>query len=859
KPANVLISEDGDVKVTDFGIARVYEPSASVSLGASLHSWSDEAPPFPAADDKLTEDGQIVGTPAYMPPEQFLGRPLTAAADQYAFCASLWEGITGRRPFDRKDPPLRFAELLPLKASGPPRWPASASAVPRAVQDVIARGLAADPGERWATMAALLNALSRDPKRRRRRLIAASVLPVAVASGFGWQAYEHTTATAACREEGTAVREVWNPQRADAIAEAFTATSVPHAARAWQATRPRLDAFADAWEQARTDACTRTEVDASRAAPLLARSRSCLDEQLALVRALIQTWSEPDTDVVDRATDAAWRLPAVTECNDDVALSRRTWTDHDPQTAQALLEQTAEATALRQAGRCTEALARVQPLLGDTAAAQFPRIMAAAKATLGRVELCLGRYEDAEHSLRDAYYEAEVAGDDLQALRTANTLIITVGYRLGRHADGEHWAWLAQMGHDRLDLDPDDLEVANTYANLGVILTLKGDYERALAAHGHALETRRSVLGPDHPDVASVFDDIGRAHRGRAAFPEALAAHRQALAIREASLGPEHLLVAATSSNIGNIYQSRLELDEALDHHRRALAIREARLPEDHLDTAISTSVIGTIQHAKGDRAAALDSQQRALAMLERSLGPADIRIADVLDNMGLVLLDLGRLNQALAAHTRALSIRERDLGPDHPDVAAALSNAGVVLGALKRYDESMAMHRRSLRIREQHFGADNLHLASSHNDIGVVQHAQGDDAQALASHERAMVILESALPEDHPRIGATAFAIGTALLELGRSAEAVAALQRALRIHDSTPHPGRDGPATRAALAVALWDGGGDRTRAVALAERALQQLRHAETTEPDAIARVQAWLASHRLPPAPGTIRVE
>ncbi|MET8860039.1 protein kinase [Streptomyces sp. NPDC004579] len=91
KPANVMMLDDGTCKVCDFGIARLLD----------------------SADPQLTQTGSVIGTPAYMPPEQFDGVPVSAAADVYALGVTLFHLLTGRPPFLES----QFAALRALHAS----------------------------------------------------------------------------------------------------------------------------------------------------------------------------------------------------------------------------------------------------------------------------------------------------------------------------------------------------------------------------------------------------------------------------------------------------------------------------------------------------------------------------------------------------------------------------------------------------------------------------------------------------------------------------------------------------------------------------------------------------------------------
>src|SRR5262249_26077772 len=99
KPHNVLRRKDGRIVVTDFGLARGIEQAIEfeTTMRAKGPKPADDNTPSPLPG--LTQTGSVLGTPAYMAPEQWSGEAVGPAADQFAFCVAIWEALAGERPF----------------------------------------------------------------------------------------------------------------------------------------------------------------------------------------------------------------------------------------------------------------------------------------------------------------------------------------------------------------------------------------------------------------------------------------------------------------------------------------------------------------------------------------------------------------------------------------------------------------------------------------------------------------------------------------------------------------------------------------------------------------------------------------
>lgn len=168
KPHNVLVDQQGEPRIADFGLARTQAGprTAELEMTSSSNTWS--------------MSGSIVGTPAYMAPEQGAGERGSEASDQFSFFVSLFEAVAGHRPFRGKT----LQGVLQSIEDGPPE---TCPGAPRALYKLVRQGLHAEPGQRHANMLAVARALERVLFARRRKVRNLAIgLGAVAAAGFGF-------------------------------------------------------------------------------------------------------------------------------------------------------------------------------------------------------------------------------------------------------------------------------------------------------------------------------------------------------------------------------------------------------------------------------------------------------------------------------------------------------------------------------------------------------------------------------------------------------------------------------------------------------------------------------------------------
>jgi len=675
KPDNVLVSRDGRVAVTDFGLART--PGAE--------SDDDGRSAGTSSDLRLTSTGALVGTPRYMAPEQYAGVTSDARTDQFNFCVALWEGLYGEHPLASLD--SGFQQLRAPVLAGEVR-PPPAGKVPPQVARALTRGLAVDPGQRWPDLPTLLAELDvlRRPRRRGWIALGAAVAVAAGGVSFGvWRAGHRDPAAEVCQGSEGLLDGVWDPARRAELQVAFAATHVPYARTTFDGLSRGLDAWRAGWIDARTRACRANRVYRETSEATLDTAMRCFDDQRIKVRTLVGMFAAITPDRVGNAARAIDQLPRPSRCTDAGALAAKVPLPKDPRAAglvRAVETQVAAAEAARIAGDSHGARVRLGAASVAAAAAGYAPLDARIDLDLGLCEIDLGNLHAAAGRLERATQRSDEAADD--GLRAeACAMEAEVAYFLSQYDDARRWLDRAEAVQRRSGTT--DHERARVVELRGLV-----DVETDPPAAVPELRQAVAILQRDGatPGVVQAVTALAGAEAAAGEDAAADADFRRALATARAALGSSHPLVSKVLTNYGAFLLEHDRLDEARPLFQESLSIKQAVYGADDPNLGFPIQNLAIIARRTGHWDQAETMYARALALFEQRDQTA-YAVPDALSGLAFVRMHQDRPAEAIPLLERAIAMRAREPRRELSDGVNELQLARALWSAGRSHDDA--------------------------------------------------------------------------------------------------------------------------------------------------------------------------
>jgi serine/threonine protein kinase/tetratricopeptide (TPR) repeat protein len=828
KPTNVLVTLHDGVpvpKVIDFGIAKATNSELTTKT-------------------LFTEHRQMIGTPAYMSPEQaeMSGLDVDTRSDVYSLGVLLYELLTGTTPFDTKELLAQgYAEMMRTIREVEPHKPSTRISTLGATATRIAQQRHVDlkklgPLLRGDLDWIVMKCLEKD---RTRRYETANGLAADIGRHLRNEPVTASPPTASYR-----LRKFVRRNRAQVVAGAFVATALVLGVigtsigmvRALDETRRAdeekqragLAAQAEAKARKRAETVGEFVVKALNASdPHNAGGRQDMTVLEAMELALTDVDSGRFAE--DPETEARLRLAigAILRNNGrlrqaDAVLSAALATERELGSGRVSVAANELALVKSQLDRKGEAKQLFAEAL-ELEQRQFPGDHPAVSRAMVNLAAVLPR-EEAEPLMRRAlamdrrlfpHGSADVAADltNLACLiesdRTAEAEALftealemdqrvyggdhpmlaksldnlgKARFAVGRQAEGVELLKQALAMRRRLYKGPHP-DLATGLNNLAYVLLERGDPAAAEALYTEALEVRQQLFAGDDPRLATSRATLAAAlvAQGRLADAEPHFVHSLEMQRR---LSPgDSADVAEVLCRIANV---RLELDRAADAEplfAEALAMRRRLFPGDHVLVAASLADVGNARAALGRATEAVPLLHEARSMYERLAGGDSVGAAIHRDNLGKAFQRAGLLDDAEALLAESVAMRERVYGGDHADLAKGLHNLAAAQAAQRRFAEAEATQRRSLAMNQRLFAGDNPMRSRGVDNLAVLLRDAGRPAEAEPYAVQAVAMYREQFHGDHPRLALACFNLGTMREALGRHAESVPPYEEALRM----------------------------------------------------------------------------
>ena len=798
KPANLMLDAEGQLYITDFGLARI------------------------ETDVGVTMTGDLVGTLRYMSPEQALAERVVIdhRSDIYSLGVTLYELLTLRPPLDGAN----RQELLKQIAFEEPLKPRQIDrSIPRELETIVLKAIEKDPDERFATAAELaddLRAVLED------RPIKAQP-PTLIQRSAKWSRRHKPL--------------VWSAGVSTALLLLLTVVVLSIAAVRINRERQIAEDERNQAQQAREEAEAARErvettqkflVDSFRS-PDPARDGRTITVTEVLDRAVQQLdFDFPDEPEVRAGLLHTIGLTFVGLGLHDRAIEvhrtafelRRTQLGFEhPDTLRSLSDLGA---AHAYAGDYDQALQLLHESLDkrrDILGPDHPDTLNGMNK-LGVVYLYAGKLDLALPLLGKTLKlaEATLGPDHSHTLTSMSNL--AGAYKSAGELDLALPLFERALKLKRIKLGPDHPSTLITMSNLAGAYKSAGKLDLALPLYERTLKLSKAKLGPDHPATLATMGNLASGYEHAGKLDLAVPLYEETLKLLEAKLGRGHPNTLICMSNLAVGYLAAGKPNLALPLSEEALKLKKVEFGPDHPETLMSMNNVATCYNAAGKRDLALPLYEETLRLRKPKLGPDHPDTLQSMSNLAEAYKSAWKLDLALPLFEENLKLRKAKLGPDHPETLTSMVQLAVTYWSAKQLDKSIPLFEDLLERQERKLGRNDpsslrevANLGVNYKDAGRLEEAlplleeayraaakyptlrwvgkqllygyakAGEADQTAALTYELLADVRASLPEDSPQLAGQLAQFGRPLLQVQAFAEVEPLLRECLAIREKT------------------------------------------------------------------------
>ncbi len=695
KPSNVLLGQDGSVKVADFGLARL-------AVGPTEDGFAE------GGGRREVTPSMAAGTPLYMAPEQHANRPLDDRCDQFAFAAVAWELLAGGNPFARGTEFSLLEDKLARRFIGEQR-------LPRRFREPLTRALHPEPGQRFPSLSALLERLERARSSKPKFFVAAAG-GVVVAAVVGL-----ASSSASTDRCSSLAPPGWTPEQRSAVRAAFFSEEVL-AEAAWNKFEATLHGGVDRWQRVRDQICTGSHEPA--ALRCLSHSRELferriesmsLDARAALEGARWANAYAPEACIEARAAGTPESI-AIDDAYDR-ALALQASGDRDGQLAR-----------LRQSvARAREAEDDVRLLRG---LGQIAKVQASTLEGGADVEAVLA-------VLEEAYFLGMAQKDDRAVIDIAVQAIVVVHSR--DHVAFARWLAVMKAAIERMQPADPMLQARVLRTEADYVARVESNLQRAIelaeqaAAVAAELEDSSSV----HSLRSLVFAMLGAYYLNSGDYERGAQASRASIEAAEQIFGTDHPLALASRTMLGEALQLQGHRDQAIEVGALAMRGIEAWYGPQSLDAARQWARNSKYLREEGRWTEALEAGARAVEIAEQH-DEGDV-LAAVLGTFAVTQYSAGELEGARATGERVLLLNEERRGASSPQIVLPMFALAQTMMAQGDFEAAEAHYARGLAILDAHGSGATYPRVRARLQVALADVAleRGESARARTLAER--------------------------------------------------------------------------------------------------------------------------